>query len=411
MKKRQLINEIMGVPKAIDEWVNYLATVTAILVNEIIEEDKFEGRTFEWEDGEDHPMYEGSKKISGRNFMLLMSDTFYGGDVKNFLTSEMFKEFPLYNPEIEVALILLPDEIYEKGNFSDRMAATHTYVGEISNVKLGKLGKSTIFGKNKFIFKVVLPFSYVENRTKEVEKNFHNALIPTVAHELTHSYQTYRQMLGGKKSIGFGKETILNMLPQQMKFTETPSWNDFLHLVYLSLSFEVNARVTELYYDLKRKKPKSKDEALKFLMASPPWDDYRQLKDFNAEKFISEFDAELYEKDPLHDLFSMFMGKKAPKLPETNEEWFDLLINRWDGLIQNAQKQMKELEIDVPFMENVPESAKRNPIKFFKFFEKRFHKKADGLRRKLAKVVSLVVNEMEPIKEGEELFGDNRWDE
>jgi len=205
----------------------------------------------------------------------------YDGDLRTFLKSKEFQNFPLYNPQLNIKLLILPDKIYdEQRNGNDRMEALQSYDGNISDVGISKLGKFNIFGSNKFTFYIIIPASYISNRTEKHKQHLFNELIPTVGHELTHSYQTYRQLLGGKENVGFGKETILNMLPQNLKFPETPSWNYFLHLIYLSLSFEVNARVTELYYGMKRKGVKTNDEALKILMASDPWDDYKTIKGF-----------------------------------------------------------------------------------------------------------------------------------
>jgi hypothetical protein len=398
MKKRQLINEIMGVPKAIDPWVNYMSSVTVLLIDDIIENDEWETKEVEWE-GETVPLHKSEIELSGKEFTEMFAGSKFDGDIKKLLNSQEFQDFPLYNPKITVELLILPDVIYdEQRGDTDRMEATHSFDGNIGDVKISNLGKHKIFSKNTFIFKAIVPASYISNRTKNHEERLFNSLIPTVSHELTHSYQTYKQMLGGKVSVGYGKETVLNMLPQNLKFDETPSWNNFLHLIYLSLSFEVNARVTELYYLMKRKGVSTNDEALKVLMASDPWDDYKQLKDFNAEKFMDEFDAEIPEVDPIEDMMSMLSGNNGPKPPTNNHELMQDLIRRWDALIQDAQPQIKAMGVNIPFMDKVPQSAKENPRLFFKFFEKRFHKKAEGLKRKLSKVVSLATQENQEIE-------------
>lgn len=379
----------MGVPKAVDPWVNHISTVVTILIDDIIENDQWESIEIDWE-GKEYPLYKGSLIMTGENFSKTITDSFYGGDVKKLLNSEEFKNFPLYNPQINVDVVIIPDVIYDdQQGDTNRMEATHSFLGDdVGSIKLGNLGKHKIFSKNNFIFKVVLPASYISNRTNKHQTNLFNSLLPTVGHELTHSYQTYMQLLGGKKSIGFGRETILNMLPQTLKFNDTPSWNYFLHTIYLSLSFEVNARVTELYYNMKRKGVKSNDEALQVLLKSDPWDDYKKLKEFNADKFIKQFDSEIPEVDPIQQLISQLTGVEPEPVVKK-------LINMWDHMIQDAQEKIKSIGIDIPFMEQVPKSAKDNPILFFKFFEKRFHKRAEQLKKKLTKIVSLVVQEAE----------------
>ena len=402
MKKKQLINEIMGVPKAVDEWVNLITALVSWAVDEIIKADKFEAREFTYK-GEKHPMYGQQTTFDGKNVTKMIMGVLqhHEDDLTGFLDTKTFQEFPLYNPQIQVKLTLFPNEVYEAEGMGDRMGAMHSYTGNLADIKLGKLGKRTIFSRNRFVFDVNLPFSFVESPSEEQRQNLYNFLMPTVGHELTHAYQTYRQLLGGKTTIGFGRETILNMLPQHLKYSETPSWNYFLHLVYLHLSFESNARVTELYYKLKRLKNKDQKNVLDVMSNSEPWKDYKELKDFNAEEFLSKFDAELHNDDPLHDLIMQFMGKltwqptQPEKLPSSNEEWLEILINKWDDLIQDGQKTLNDMGLEIPIMEKVPESVKENPIEFFKFFEQRFHKKAEKLRRKLTRVVSLVLQEAE----------------
>lgn len=46
-------------------------------------------------------------------------------------------------------------------------------------------------------------------------------------------------------------------------------------------------------------------------------------------------------------------------------------------------------------MEKVPQSVKKDPIKFFKFFEKRFHKKAEKWKRKLYRIGALLLQDKE----------------
>jgi len=394
MKKKQLINEIMGVPKDIDGWVNYFTAIVVDTTNKIIERDQWDSGDFTWRDDVTYPMHDSGIKLGGKELTQLIIDRFFDGDRKGMLTSKTFTSFPLYNPVLSVNLRVVPDNVFEEGDMGDRMAASHSFVGDIRKVKIGKLGKVTIFNRNGFEFDVIIPASHISERTEKHTQDLLNTLTPTVGHELTHSYQTYRQMLGGKPSIGFGKETVLNAIPNILKFKETPSWNHFLHLIYLSLSFESNARVTEIYYKLKRSKVKTTQEALKVLKASPPWEDYQMLKDFNTEDFMDNFDADI-DVEPFENMMRMLLppDQRPPKSPESKEEWYSVLIDKWDNVVQDAQVQMTQGGAEVPTMERVPESAKKDPVKFFRFFEKRFHKKAEDLKRKLAKVVSLVLQE------------------
>jgi hypothetical protein len=44
-------------------------------------------------------------------------------------------------------------------------------------------------------------------------------------------------------------------------------------------------------------------------------------------------------------------------------------------------------------MEKVPQKAKEDPYMFFKFFEDRFHKKAENWKRKMYKIGALILQE------------------
>ncbi len=384
----------MGVPKALDPLTNSISNKTIELIDEIIKNDKWEAAQFTWRDGEEYPMYENSIDLDGKDFTKSIVNNEFGGDLESYLTSKEFTEFPLYNPHLEVKLTIIPDDIVEEGGLMNQMEATQTIVGSPEDIKIKGLGKHKIFPNTKIILKVIVPFSYVESRTSEVSNKLMGVLQSTVAHELTHAYQQYKQILGGKKGIGFGRETILNALPQNMKFSETPSWNKFLHVLYLSLSFEINARVTQLYHELKRKNITTNEEALSEMKKSTVWDDYKMLSTFNADEFMDTFQVDLGDEDPMIRLMRMMSGEPEPDEYEGNVEIMKNLIDRWDKTIQHIQVSIKRQGItDIPFMEMVPKKAKENPIHFFKFFEKRFHRKADGLKRKLSKVLSLIVQE------------------
>lgn len=385
----------MGVPKSIDGWVYLLASVCVVVIDDIIEQDKWDKVKEAEYDGEEVKVYIKSLNLEGKEVGKIILEAL-GMDTQTFLNSKMFQDFPLYNPELNIGLALTPDNMYEKEKLGGRVEASHSYTGNISDIKLRKLGGVTIFSRNKFDFKFILPYSYATDTSHKKNEKLINDIIPTIGHELTHSYQSYKQLEGGQKGVGFGKETILNALPQQMQYAETPSWNYFLHLIYLHLSFEVNARVTEMYYEMRREGIKTQEQALRFLKKSEPWQDYEMLKNFTVEKFMDEFEAELGDDDPLFNLLT------GGGLPKSNEEWQKQLISVWDGMIQSIVTRYKELGINTPEMDRVPKMAKENPQLFFKFFEKRFHKKAEKLRRKLIKVVSLILQEAEENRKKED---------
>ena len=61
----------------------------------------------------------------------------------------------------------------------------------------------------------------------------------------------------------------------------------------------------------------------------------------------------------------------------------------WSDSLMIGNKGMKQLGLDIT-MDDLPESVKETPSKFFKFFEKRFHKKAKKWKKKIYRIASLL---------------------
>jgi hypothetical protein len=241
---------------------------------------------------------------------------------------------------------------------------------------------------------VVVPFGDYNNI------DFLKELKSTISHELLHAYQKFKQMEGGSKSH-FGRETILNSLTNFELFKEINItwWDQFLYLVYLHLSFEINARVTQLYYEVKEKNLKTKDDIIKEVYKSDVWKQLKMLEEFDAENFISTFKSPLPNIDnPLKTLHDFIESHKLNLMGvdvESDQDIIKSLIRIWDETLRIGSETIKKTTgIDFNMMP-VPKSSKQDPYQFFKFFEKRFHKKADKFKKKLHKVISLLVNELE----------------
>ena len=384
----------MGVPKAIDEWVNLYEKVVMSIIEDMVNSDDWEFHRFE-HDGETKEAYGKQLTWSGKEAMeLILKEA--GMDLKTFINTDTFEGFPLYNPGLRVTLELFPDELFV--GMDNQLEATHSFEGNHSNIKISKLGKKSIYPNNKFEFDFKIPVSYRDEFSKTKERELSNDVVPVIAHELTHSYQSYMEFLGGKEKVGFGREQILNSAFGNVKLEETPSWNNFVYLMYLHLSFEVNARVTQLYYEMKRKGVNDKKSAMEHLRKSNIWDTYSMLSSFDTEKFMREFKLDLpddVEEDVTDFFMGLIMGGGPNDKPKSREkdEWYEYLIKKWDTTLQMAQQKFESLGLNAPIMDRVPEKAKKNPKLFFKFFENRFKKKAENFRRKMVRVVTLIVQE------------------
>ena len=393
----------MGVPRALTPWIN---TFTNIVIDYI----EWEINNGWYATGEityvhpktgDEVSDEVNKsddiRIPGYEIMALMVK--YGGfdNDKEFLNSESFTNLPLWRPDLKFNITTMPDIVYDE--HQNLISASF---GATLDQKLTKLGKKMVLPNTEFNLNVIMPKS-------GITRKFRADLRSTISHELLHAYQKYKQLESGGESH-FGKETTLNALVNipMMRDMGISMWDDFLNLVYLHLSFEINARIPQLYEYYKELGINTKDEFLNNLKKSDIWKQMKSLESFDAKDFINKFELPKEEQidssmNPLELIHKMLSGdfSKLEKLRdrginvESNEEALKSLINLWDSLLQMGNQQIKN-NTGIDFnMLPVPEKAKKDPYLFFKFFELRFKKKAEKWKRKLYRVGSLLIQDAE----------------
>jgi hypothetical protein len=297
MKKKELLNEIMGVPKAITPWVN---SIVQIIYDDVLNFNTWdeEGPVFytdnEGEEVEGTAVRMDEREISGKEVMDSLVKVNGFKDLKEFTQSEMFKKYPLWRPTVTYRLVGIPEELYNK----ETDGKVNARVGSNDN------GLSTV-GKLKVLPSVEMYFDILSNKELPLGDLKQN-LTPTVAHELLHMYQKLKQLEGGH--VGhFGDEGFLNAMVMNPLLDEIKLdwWKDFLNLVYLHLSFEVNARVTQFYYLLQEKNVETKEDFLRELKNSSMWRQMKRLENFNAEEYIKTFKVPSLKDNPFEMLDSL----------------------------------------------------------------------------------------------------------
>ena len=414
MKKKQLINEIMGVPRVLTPWVNSFYEIITNAVNSELKSGwDYDGELKYVNPDTNTEEITIVKKIdtiyiSGEEVMNLLVEINNYSDMKDFLKSEMFKGLPLWRPSITITDTMgVPNDVF---NIETGPSVSASINADLTQ-GLSKIGKVPVLPNIKFGFDLLMPLD---------DKNikFDSDLKAAISHELLHSYQKLKQLESGKPSH-FGKEGILNILPniEQMSGIEIEDWKSFLHLVYVHLSFEINARVTEIYYTLEELGVDNTEDFLKEIKKTGVWRQMKMLKEFDAEKFIKNFEIpnakiKFGTKNPLavlHDMISSLSIKTNLKKRgldvSSNDNMLKSIIKLWDILLQAGNERLKQ-DIGVDFnMLPVPDSAKKDPYLFFKFFEKRFHKKAEKWEKKLYRIASLLTQKE---KIGENILKEER---
>lgn len=380
----------MGVPKALTPWVNSLSQLIYDDVSKLDEWDEEGPVSYRNKDGElveDLAVRMDEKTIKGKDVMENLARINGFADVKEFVNSEMFQNLPFWRPEITYRLVGIPTELYKLEGDGRYNAA----IGTRESQGLSKIGKLRVLPNVHIHFDILVDMNDPLNRLKE-------NLSDTIAHELLHGYQKVKQLQGGKPAH-FGKETSLNAIVHNPVMNKISSdwWQNFLHLVYLHLSFEINARITQLYYYLQNKEINTKEDFLKELKKSDIWREMKALENFDAEEYVKSFKLPSLEgiQNPLEmiDVLAKKVMLQKQKIDVENEESaLKSMIDLWDNMLDIGNKLMKQQNIGIT-MDNVPKSAKEDPMKFFKFFEKRFHKKAEKWKRKLYRIGSLILQE------------------
>ena len=392
MKKKELLKEIMGVPKALNPWVNSLSQLIYDDINSLGDWDEEGPVTYKNKDGElveDMAVRMEKQVIPGNEVMDLLTKINGFSDLKEFVNSEMFQNLPFWRPEITYRFVGVPTELYKLEGDGRYNAA----IGTRESQGLSKIGKLRVLPNVHMHFDILVDMDDPLNRLKE-------NLSDTIAHELLHGYQKVKQLQGGKPAH-FGKESSLNALVHNPVMNNISSdwWQNFLHLVYLHLSFEINARITQLYYYLQNKNINTKEDFLRELKKSGIWGEMKRLEEFDAEEYLKSFKLPSLEgvQNPF-DMIDVLSQKQMLKSQGINvgseESALKSMIDLWDNMLDIGNKLMKQENIGIT-MDSVPKSAKEDPMKFFKFFEKRFHKKAEKWKRKLYRIGSLLLQEKE----------------
>lgn len=391
--KKNILNEIMGVPKSIDPWIESLKNIIIQIVKDEESNGWEQQGELTYEDPEtgeeivdsiyktENIFFTGSELMD-----MLMKDMGFS-DTKDFVNSKEFQDLPIWRPSLNVTIMAIPKKLLNQ--HEDIMSAS---VGLMPDQKFSNIGKIKVLPNLELEFNLSVEKEGISN--KDI-----NELEETISHELLHVYQKINQLKSGGESH-FGPETTLNALTNNQHFKEINIdwWSKFLHLIYLHLSFEINARVTQLYHRLKNKDIKTSEDFVLELKKSNVWKQMEMLESFNAEDFINEFELPDDDNNPsnplafLHNLFKDSHYKSLGVDIESKEAAIKSLINLWDQILSVGVKAMGNIGVNIT-MEKVPQKAKEDPYMFFKFFEGRFHKKAETWKRKMYKIGALILQE------------------
>ena len=166
------------------------------------------------------------------------------------------------------------------------------------------------------------------------------------------------------------------------KMGAVKDWDRLMFLIYLQLSFEVNARTSEAWGEVRAKSPKSDEEFVKVIKSTRAWRQASDLKDWKSKDYIESFKV----PDEVIKRVRKYDGKKT-SIAEIKDVVFRQLIDNWEYSYNDMASQISDGEVI-----NIPELDKKitsSPKRFLRFWERRFNYAGRKSIRKLAKLYGL----------------------
>ena len=356
-KIRNLLREAVGVPSDIEMMTSVFAEVVKKLLysfkssNEPLEEVDIDVK-----DIGESVMRRGEIEIDGDTSWKMVKET------QSFDEQE-WKKFPMYENPIDIKF-----EIFEEGVLQ---------VVYKSNLNIDA---SHGFDAADFKSGDVFDISMFEFHIRMGEETWDNLellspmLESVISHELLHAYQLYKRYTN-KGQKGFGKSQVTNVLVNAIRNQFLPEWNNFLHLVYLSLKFEQDARIPQVSHILRRTKIDSYEEFIDALKGTQIFGEIEQLREFSANDLLESFK----KINSLQDM--IFKEASVEKAYEWIFEWNDILEKIVEHTVANGVSPSK--------IEAIPLAVRKDPKKFFEYFERKFKFTANNMLKRVSKLYSL----------------------
>jgi len=358
-QSNRLIKEAIGVPKAIELWVDALSDLVRDGLLMLVSSDDKEI----FFDGEDV-----QKKASS-----------FGWNSSN----EQFLNFPLAEPKVNIELVIVPDEEIRIGDDYINNSSFDTSDMDIQKATFDNGQTKSLLVGGTINLEITLPQSAYENVTfvelydSEIKPYVESVLF----HELTHIYEFYNRLVNDALTPGF--ENVSHNASLMNKMGIIDDWDELMFLIYLHMSFELNARVSEVYGLIRNKNIASKEEFLDFLKTSRAFSYAKRLRNFNAKNYIADFDVpeETVERIRKYD-------ERETPMDEIKEVVLSQLIDNWEYSYQTLVDDFSAgEEISMP---NLPSKITSSPQKFLNFWEKRFNRAGEDSIRKISKLYSLL---------------------
>jgi len=242
---------------------------------------------------------------------------------------------------------------------------------------------------NQVYFDLYLPSNYLTKTNKNetnfksyIKKYFKNYIKAIIGHELLHVFEFYQKTKNNRNDIT--KDILLNFINNTVKqkplIGTSTQMRDFLELIYLQISFEENARITQIYIEIENDNIKTQDDFWKEIKETTVWKEMYNLKTFNADEFYSNLEYKLNDTITDESIINIF--KSLENDEDLKELITQAIFKDWDNTINQVNNYYDD---DIE-LKNVPESVINDPIKFFEYYEKKFHKTWENFNKNVGRL-------------------------
>ena len=358
---KQIITEALGVPSQIEMLTDIFTDMVFQEVEALRISDEYE---------ESDAQVKGYGDVTIKKYETTISPSQSWSFVKNHpsFNMEEWKKFPMYRNKVIITADVLDDEAANHVIDNSTMPlvnGSHQFdAGKFEVKNLKTLGD--VFDIGTFEFKIITGESDFQGSEELKTK-----ISATISHEIFHDFQLYIRYIKSNE-IGFGKGQVLNTMAGHLKEGFSKEFNYFLHVLYLSLQFEHQARIPQALRIIKSKSPKTNQEFIEALKQTDAWEDIQRLRNFSAEKIVKSYG----EIKGFEDIFRNHMSREYTK--DTISDW-----NNW---IEKIRDFMVKSGLTVNPFRGLSQKLLNDPVLFFEYWERVFKKRAKEYYAKLAKL-------------------------
>lgn len=287
--------------------------------------------------------------------------------------------------KLSIGISTVPYKVFNFDTWEARFKDSDSYIN------------NSIYHDVELFFEIYLPESILkikkgDNSDEEINQflnsnKIYRKILGMISHETTHLYEYYQRKLNNIHSWKDRlKGTNKVIAEKQLLSNISDDWKYFLRLIYLSLDYEINARISQIYYELSDMNINTKYDFISSLKETETWKEKEMLKNFNTDDFIENFKYKSSDED-LKSVFKT-MGIYSEEEIESNSIKILLLrklISIWNDSIDETNKLY-----DIK-MKKLSESQLNNPFKFIRQFENLFKMKANKWERKMYKLYDKIV--------------------